>query len=152
MLRTYVYFKGCVECFESARPFEGSSAGGGLGFVPLDFSSECLGLGFAEATSVIWWVSFTVEVFTRNWDCCWRFENEDIRGAVEELDHLSSLPTVTMKLMLRPEWRPRPFSSFLGCLDLKTGVVLALLFAVCCQSSRLRANERRSEWHFSAFQ
>jgi len=37
---------------------------------------------------------------------------------------------VTMKLMLRPEWRPRPFSSFLGCLDLKTGVVLALLFAL----------------------
>jgi len=35
-----------------------------------------------------------------------------------------------MKLMLRPEWRPRPFSSFLGCLDLKTGVVLALLFAL----------------------
>ncbi|KAF9785194.1 Inositolphosphorylceramide synthase subunit Kei1-domain-containing protein [Thelephora terrestris] len=35
-----------------------------------------------------------------------------------------------MKLMLRPEWKPRPFSSFLGCLDLKTGVVLALLFAL----------------------
>jgi len=35
-----------------------------------------------------------------------------------------------MKLMLRQEWKPRPFSSFLGCLDLKTGVVLALFFAV----------------------
>lgn len=45
-----------------------------------------------------------------------------------------------MKLMLRPEWRPRPFSSFLGCLDLKTGVVLALLFAVRCQTSLLRVN------------
>jgi small-conductance mechanosensitive channel len=53
-----------------------------------------------------------------------------------------------MKLMLRPEWKPRPFSSFLGCLDLKTGVVLALLFAVRRQSSRLRANERKSEWPF----
>lgn len=53
-----------------------------------------------------------------------------------------------MKLMLRPEWKPRPFSSFLGCLDLKTGVVLALLFAVRHQSSRLRANERKPEWPF----
>ena len=50
-----------------------------------------------------------------------------------------------MKLMLRPEWKPRPFSSFLGCLDLKTGVILALFFAVRHQSSRLRPNERNSE-------
>lgn len=35
-----------------------------------------------------------------------------------------------MKLMLRPEWRLRPLSSFLGFLDLKTGVVIALFFAV----------------------
>ncbi|TFK51872.1 DUF1753-domain-containing protein [Heliocybe sulcata] len=35
-----------------------------------------------------------------------------------------------MKLMLRPEWRLRPLQSFLGCLDLKTGVVVALLFAL----------------------
>jgi len=35
-----------------------------------------------------------------------------------------------MKLTLRPEWRLRPLSSFLGILDLKTGVTLALLFAV----------------------
>lgn len=36
-----------------------------------------------------------------------------------------------MKLMLRPEWKPRPVGSFLGCLDLKLGVTIALLFAVC---------------------
>ena len=53
-----------------------------------------------------------------------------------------------MKLMLRPEWRPRPFSSFLGCLDLKTGVVLALLFAVRHQSPRLRADKQKSERPF----
>ncbi|KAG6910219.1 hypothetical protein DXG01_012354 [Tephrocybe rancida] len=35
-----------------------------------------------------------------------------------------------MKLTLRPEWRLWPLSSFLGCLDLKTGVTVALLFAV----------------------
>ncbi|KAG6856253.1 hypothetical protein H0H87_006009 [Tephrocybe sp. NHM501043] len=34
-----------------------------------------------------------------------------------------------MKLTLRPEWRLWPLSSFLGCLDLKTGVTVALLFA-----------------------
>ncbi|EPQ56603.1 DUF1753-domain-containing protein [Gloeophyllum trabeum ATCC 11539] len=32
--------------------------------------------------------------------------------------------------MLRPEWRLRPLSSFLGFLDIKTGVVVALLFAL----------------------
>ncbi|KIY43076.1 DUF1753-domain-containing protein [Fistulina hepatica ATCC 64428] len=35
-----------------------------------------------------------------------------------------------MKLTLRPEWRLYPLSSFLGVLDLKTGVVVALLFAL----------------------
>ncbi|KAL6307229.1 Inositolphosphorylceramide synthase subunit Kei1-domain-containing protein, partial [Sparassis latifolia] len=35
-----------------------------------------------------------------------------------------------MKLTLRPEWRLRPLTSFLGVLDLKTGVTIALLFAV----------------------
>ena len=35
-----------------------------------------------------------------------------------------------MKLTLRPEWRLRPLSSFLGCLDIKTGVVISILFAV----------------------
>ena len=35
-----------------------------------------------------------------------------------------------MKLTLRPEWRLRPLSSFLGCFDLKTGVSVAILFAV----------------------
>lgn len=35
-----------------------------------------------------------------------------------------------MKLMLRPEWRLWPMSTFLGLLDLKTGVTIALLFAV----------------------
>lgn len=34
------------------------------------------------------------------------------------------------KLMLRNEWRLWPFTSFLGVLDLKTGVTIALLFAV----------------------
>ena len=38
-----------------------------------------------------------------------------------------------MKLMLRPEWRLWPLSSFLGLLDLKTGVTVALLFAVFIQ-------------------
>ncbi|KAG6374742.1 Inositolphosphorylceramide synthase subunit Kei1-domain-containing protein [Boletus reticuloceps] len=35
-----------------------------------------------------------------------------------------------MKLMLRPEWRLWPVSTFLGLLDLKTGVTIALLFAL----------------------
>lgn len=35
-----------------------------------------------------------------------------------------------MKLTLRPEWRLRPLSSALGFLDLKTGVIITLLFAV----------------------
>lgn len=35
-----------------------------------------------------------------------------------------------MKLTLRPEWRLWPLASFLGILDLKTGVTVALLFAV----------------------
>ncbi|KAL1745209.1 Inositolphosphorylceramide synthase subunit Kei1-domain-containing protein [Schizophyllum fasciatum] len=35
-----------------------------------------------------------------------------------------------MKLTLRPEWRLYPLASFLGVLDLKTGVVVALLFAL----------------------
>jgi hypothetical protein len=35
-----------------------------------------------------------------------------------------------MKLMLRPEWRLWPISTFLGVTDLKTGVTVALLFAV----------------------
>lgn len=40
-----------------------------------------------------------------------------------------------MKLMLRPEWRLWPLSSFFGLLDLKTGVTIALLFAVRPPSS-----------------
>ncbi|TRM60775.1 DUF1753-domain-containing protein [Schizophyllum amplum] len=35
-----------------------------------------------------------------------------------------------MKLTLRPEWRLYPLASFLGVLDLKSGVVVALLFAL----------------------
>lgn len=35
-----------------------------------------------------------------------------------------------MKLTLRPEWRLRPLSSFLGFVDLKAGVTIAVLFAV----------------------
>ncbi|KAI0083942.1 Inositolphosphorylceramide synthase subunit Kei1-domain-containing protein [Irpex rosettiformis] len=34
-----------------------------------------------------------------------------------------------MKLTLRPEWRLRPLSSFLGLADLKAGVTIAILFA-----------------------
>ncbi|KAI0705223.1 Inositolphosphorylceramide synthase subunit Kei1-domain-containing protein [Cytidiella melzeri] len=34
-----------------------------------------------------------------------------------------------MKLTLRPEWRLRPLSSFLGFTDLKAGVTIAVLFA-----------------------
>ncbi|KAF8637588.1 hypothetical protein AX17_002657 [Amanita inopinata Kibby_2008] len=35
-----------------------------------------------------------------------------------------------MKLMLRPEWRLWPLSSFLGVLDIKTGATIGLLFAL----------------------
>jgi len=35
-----------------------------------------------------------------------------------------------MKLMLRPEWRLWPISTFICLLDLKTGVTIALLFAL----------------------
>ncbi|KAG8974979.1 hypothetical protein FRC05_006656 [Tulasnella sp. 425] len=35
-----------------------------------------------------------------------------------------------MKLTLRPEWRPRPLTTFLGFVDIKTGVKITLLFAV----------------------
>ncbi|KLO19075.1 DUF1753-domain-containing protein [Schizopora paradoxa] len=35
-----------------------------------------------------------------------------------------------MKLMWRQQWRPRPLNSFLGFVDLKLGVTIALLFAV----------------------
>ncbi|KAJ3517763.1 hypothetical protein NLJ89_g310 [Agrocybe chaxingu] len=35
-----------------------------------------------------------------------------------------------MKLTLRPEWRLWPLSSFLGLLDIKTGVTIVLLFAI----------------------
>jgi hypothetical protein len=45
-----------------------------------------------------------------------------------------------MKLMLRPEWRLWPLSSFLGILDLKTGVTVALLFAVFIQLQPYRLN------------
>ncbi|KAH0836434.1 hypothetical protein J3R83DRAFT_8039 [Lanmaoa asiatica] len=34
-----------------------------------------------------------------------------------------------MKLMLRPEWRLWPIVTFIGILDIKTGVTIALLFA-----------------------
>lgn len=39
-----------------------------------------------------------------------------------------------MKLTLRPEWRLWPFASFLGILDIKTGVTVAVLFAVSATS------------------
>ncbi|TDL24080.1 DUF1753-domain-containing protein [Rickenella mellea] len=35
-----------------------------------------------------------------------------------------------MKLTLKQQWRPRPFASFMGFMDIKTGVIIALLFAV----------------------
>jgi hypothetical protein len=40
-----------------------------------------------------------------------------------------------MKLTLRAEWRLWPFSSSFGLLDLKTGVTIALFFAVRAFSS-----------------
>lgn len=43
-----------------------------------------------------------------------------------------------MKLTLRPEWRLRPLSTFLGFLDIKTGVTIALLFAVSRLKHHLR--------------
>lgn len=44
--------------------------------------------------------------------------------------HYVSLVSFSMKLMLRQEWRLWPLSSFLGFVDIKTGVTVALLFAV----------------------
>ncbi|OCH96323.1 DUF1753-domain-containing protein [Obba rivulosa] len=35
-----------------------------------------------------------------------------------------------MKLTLRPEWRLRPLSSFLGLLDIKTGALMVVFFAL----------------------
>jgi len=35
-----------------------------------------------------------------------------------------------MRLLLRPKWRLWPLSSFVGLTDLKTGVTIALLFAL----------------------
>jgi len=35
-----------------------------------------------------------------------------------------------MRLLLRPKWRLWPLSSFVGLTDLKTGVTMALLFAL----------------------
>ncbi|KAK7687812.1 hypothetical protein QCA50_009031 [Cerrena zonata] len=53
------------------------------------------------------------------------------RHSLENLYSLSfSTLFYAMKLTLRPEWRLRPLSSFLGFLDLKTGVTCALLFAL----------------------
>jgi len=43
---------------------------------------------------------------------------------------VSLLHVHPMKLTLRRALRPRPFSSMLGFLDLKTGVTLVVLFAV----------------------
>jgi hypothetical protein len=44
-----------------------------------------------------------------------------------------ALHETRMKLTLRPEWRLRPLTSFLGFLDIKTGVTVAILFAVSAQ-------------------
>lgn len=41
-----------------------------------------------------------------------------------------------MKLTLRPEWRLWPLASFIGLLDIKTGVVVVLLFAVRRRTQR----------------
>jgi hypothetical protein len=73
MLRTYVYFKGCVEVCTPPGPFEGVGvrAEGGFGFVPFDSSSDCFCLRFADAVSVVWWVSLTVDEFVEKRDCCW---------------------------------------------------------------------------------
>lgn len=65
------------------------------------------------------------------------FLARSLRLVLRTLLVLSPLPVydrrdtrLRMKLTLRPEWRLRPLSSFLGCLDIKTGVVISILFAV----------------------
>ena len=50
-----------------------------------------------------------------------------------------------MKLTLRPEWRLRPLSSFIGFLDLKTGVTVALLFAVSRLECELLSSPSRTD-------
>ncbi|KAI5894687.1 DUF1753-domain-containing protein [Schizophyllum commune H4-8] len=53
-----------------------------------------------------------------------------VRVALAVVGAHFALPPPVMKLTLRPEWRMYPLSSFLGVLDLKTGVIVALLFAL----------------------
>lgn len=48
------------------------------------------------------------------------------------------LTAFIMRLMLRPEWRLWPFGSFLGLLDLKSGVTVALLFVVSDENSLVK--------------
>jgi hypothetical protein len=47
-------------------------------------------------------------------------------------------PLLPMKIMLRPDLRLRPLNAFLGLLDLKTGVILAVFFAVRTAQSTQR--------------
>lgn len=44
--------------------------------------------------------------------------------------HIPPTSNPTMKLTLRPEWRPRALSSLIGFIELKTGVRIAILFAM----------------------
>lgn len=50
-----------------------------------------------------------------------------VENATNLIPHNLASP---MKLTLRPEWRPRPFTTFLGFVDIKTGVKITILFAV----------------------
>ena len=69
------------------------------------------------------------------------------RGSPVETRHRSFTPfyrppaflllhVLLMKLTLKHQLRPRPFTSMLGFLDLKTGVILVVLFAVRTHNPR----------------
>ena len=40
-------------------------------FAPLDLSSGCFCLDFADPVSVVGWMSLTADAFARKRDCCW---------------------------------------------------------------------------------
>ena len=70
-LRTYVYFRGFSNSCGPPGPFEGVRGEGVFGFTPLDLSSGCFCLGFADAVSAVWWGSLTDDAFAGKRDCCW---------------------------------------------------------------------------------
>jgi len=40
-------------------------AEGVFGLAPMDLSSDCFGLGFADAVSVVWWLSLSGDASAR---------------------------------------------------------------------------------------